>query len=325
MLAGTGTGRKRLLPALRESTMCRVTVVQGRDPGRLREVARQDASIRLVTDPVEFIRSRDLFDVVYLASPPFLRGEHLALAAAAGKPVLCEKPLAISEAHLTEVCRVVAEAGMPFGVAHHLRHQPAVTDLAELLRDGSLGALQDSHLRWNFVMDLAAPNASWKVRPHLAGSSSMWDSGVHALDLVVLLFGVPRAVCAVGQRRRTPELVDAVTAILDFGTHTVTVTTSQAGVGGGNDLVVTGSTAVVRAPGMLGERSLRTLLVEGGPRGGRRDYPATDLYRAMVEDFCRWLQGAPAVGTTMSEAVTTSRLLLAIEESVARGRTIELR
>jgi predicted dehydrogenase len=324
MLAGTGTGRKRILPALRDSRLCRVTVVHGRDPERLSEIRRGDKAIRLVTDAAEFAELSDLFDMVYVGSPPFLRPRHIALAAKLGKPVLCEKPLATTPDQLADVLAAVTAADVPFAVAHHVRHQPAVADIKQIIDGGSLGAIRDAHLQWDFMMDLKGHNAAWKLQPSLAGSSSMYDSGVHALDLAVLLFGTPRAVCAIGQRRRTSEFMDSVAATLDYDTHTVTVTTSQAADSQANDLVVTGTEGVLRAPSLLSEKSLETLLIHRGQHHERRDYPATNLYRAMVEDFCRSIDGVPMVGTTIPHAVATSHILFAIEEAITTGRTVRM-
>lgn len=324
MLGGTGTGRKRILPAVRDSPLCQVTAVYGRDPARLGEIRRSDAAIRLTTDPAKFAGLHDHFDVVYIGSPPFLRRPHIALATRLGKPILCEKPLATTRDQLAEVLATVAVAGVPFALAHHLRHQPAVAEIKELIDGRALGVVRDAHLQWDFLMDLEAPNAAWKLKPSLAGSSSMYDSGVHAIDLAVLLFGSPRAVSAVGQRRRTSELVDSVAATLDYGTHLVTVTTSQAASPDANDLVITGTDGAVRAPSLLGERPLRTLFLTRGQHRERRDYSATNLYQAMVEDFCRSLDGGATVGTTLPEAAASSEILFAIEAAVAAGRTVPI-
>jgi predicted dehydrogenase len=324
MLAGTGTGRKRIMPALRGSDRCRVTVVQGRDPARLNEIERSDAAVRLVADTGAFVARSELYDVVYIGSPPFLRSEHIAVAAKLAKPILSEKPLATTHTQLAEIQAMVTAAGVPLCVAHHVRHQPAVTEIKQLIDGGVLGSVRDVRLQWDFTMDLHGHNAAWKLQPALAGSSSMFDSGVHAVDLAVHLFGAPGRVSAVGQRRRTPEFMDSVTAILDYGTHAVTVATSQAADPHANDLVVTGSEGSLHAPSLLGEVSAAALLLTRGRHTEERRYPAVNLYRAMVHDFCGWLEGAPSAGTTMSDAVATSNVLFAIEAAIASGRTVQV-
>lgn len=313
-LAGTGTGRKRILPALRDSPLCAITVVQGRDPGRLAEFTRADPAIHAVTDADAFAALADAFDVVYVGSPPYLHREHIELAAGLGKPILCEKPLALTAADAEAIERIVADAGVRLAVAHQVRHQQVVDDLLALVAGGELGEVRDSHLQWDFLMDMSAPNAAWKLDPALGGASCMWDCGVHALDLAVLLFGAPRAVAAVGQRRRTERVMDAVTAVLDYGTHLVTIAASQSAAPHANDLTITGTGATVRVAGLLGERPARQLRLD--PRDEVRTYPAGNLYRSMVEDFCRSLDGAPQRGTTLPQAVATTAVLRAIDRAV---------
>jgi len=319
MLAGTGTGRKRILPALRGSDLCRVTVVQGRDPDRLAEVRRTDAGVRLTTSRREFAGLSQLYDVVYIGSPPFRHPDDVAFATGLGKPVICEKPLATNHHQVQAIARTVQAAGVPFTVAHQLRHQQATVDIERIVRDGTLGPVCGSHLQWAFQMDVTAPNAAWKLNPDLAGSSSMFDSGVHAVDLAILLFGTPRAVNAFGHRRRSGDVVDSVTAMLDYGTFGVTVAASTTASTHANDLVVTCSDGVLYAPSMLGENSTPTLHIRRRDDAERRDYASTNLYQAEVENFCRLLAGGPAVGTTLADAVAASNVLFAIEEAVASG------
>ncbi|MGW4741056.1 Gfo/Idh/MocA family protein [Nocardia xishanensis] len=324
MLGGTGTGRKRILPACLGSRRCRVTVVQGRDPERLAEVTAA-GGIRPTTDIEEFAALHDEYDLVYIGSPPFLRVPHIALAARLRKPILCEKPLAVDPDQLEEITATVIRAGVPLAVAHQVRHQPAIAEIVRILDEGSIGTLRDAHLQWNFPMNTKAPNAVWKLDPDHAGSSSMFDSGVHLVDLALLLFGSPRAVCALGQHRMNSRHIDSVTAVLDYLTHTVTVTTSQVSSSAANDLVVTGTNGLLLAPSIFGEQPLTELWLRWAGGATTRRFPASNLYRAMVEDFCGRLDGATAVGTGMSDAVATSKVLFAIEAAIADRRIVTVR
>jgi predicted dehydrogenase len=321
MLAGTGTGRKRILPGLRASELCRVTVLHGRDRGRLEEVRRTDRGVRLTTDRAEFAQLADLYDLVYIGSPPFLHLADITLAAGLGKPILCEKPLVTSTEQLAAVVDVVQASAVPFMLAHQVRHQPAVAQIKRLISSNALGSVCAAHLQWMFIMSLTAPNAVWKRDPSLAGTSAVFDSGVHAVDLAVHLFGTPRRVCATGHRRLAGEVIDSVTTILDYEAFAATITTSQAGSPDANGLTITCADGVIAAPALLGERSTQTLHMTYQGDTRQHQYPPVNLYRAEVENFCRQLTDGPIVGTTLADAVAASRIMFAIEESMASGQT----
>jgi predicted dehydrogenase len=324
ILSGTGTARKRTIPALQGSELCRVSVVHGRDGDRLQQVAELDARIRLTSSEREFAELRDEYDVIYVASPPFLHRAHLVLAAQLGKPVICEKPLVARREDLGAVLDLIEAHAMPLMVAHHVRHQPAVTDIIELLRSRRFGAPVAATLQWCFRMDHRAPNAGWKLDPTLGGSNAMFDSGVHAIDLAVLLFGTPARVGAVAHKVRGKDVWDSVLALLDYPGLAVTVLASQSAVSDGNGLRITFERCLLRADGLLGEQALRAIDIVGEAGQERLRYEPVNLYRAEVEDFCRSLEGSTTIGTSAADAAAASRVLFAVEDAVRTARLVDL-
>lgn len=325
LLGGTGTGRKRILPALRESTVCHVRVVHGRDPDRLAATVRSDPTVQVVSSEEEFAELADEMDVVYIGSPPFLRTRHVALAAGMGKPILCEKPLAITQADAEEIGRTVRDAGVFFRLAHQVRQQPALEDVRAAVSGAAWGPVRSAHLQWTFWMDRTAPNAVWKVQPELAGSSSMFDSGVHVVDVAVLLFGLPYSVFAVGHAD-VAAVAETVTATLDYGEYAVTVVTSQRAAPSANDLRISFAQAGLSVAGFFGERAAPRLCIDAGGQSHRRDYTEVNLYRKMVEDLCAAaFAGRDGPGTSLADAEAVVRVLFALEESRLRRRPVPLR
>jgi predicted dehydrogenase len=317
IISGTGTARKRTLPAVRASGECRVTVVHGRDADRLAEIGTVDPAIALVTDLESFAGMRDLYDIVYIASPPFLHADHVEFAAALGKPILCEKPLATSLADAARISRVMARSPVPFMVTHHVRHQPAVARLRAMLRSRVLGDLSSGSLQWSFWMNHGALNARWKLDPALAGPNALFDAGVHAIDLALHLVGMPRLVAGWGAHVRSPRTMDSVTASIDYEGFVLTVVASQSACPDGNDLSLTFDRGVVRAPGLLSERSARSLELAANGSWTTETFAPVDLYRAEVEDFCRAVEcGGENVGTTLAEAIVAVRVMCSVQESI---------
>jgi predicted dehydrogenase len=317
IISGTGTAKKRTLPALSASADCRVTVVHGRDPARLAEIAELDPSITLVTDLTGFAAMRDQYDVVYIASPPFLHAEHIELAAVVGKPIICEKPLVTNLADLARVRDAITGSPLPFMLAHHVRHQPAVQQLREMLRAGRLGRISSGTLQWSFWMNHDAPNAAWKLDPTLAGATAIFDAGSHAIDLAIHLVGPPIRVAGYGEHIRSAKTIDAVTALLDYGDLVLTVVSSQSASAGGNDVSLTFEHGVVRVPALLSEHSARCIEISSDGSVTTKPFAPVDLYRAEVEHFCRALRaGGDHAGTSMRDAALAVTVMCAVEDSI---------
>lgn len=121
-------------------------------------------------------------DGVLIAAPTDRHVELVAQVAAAGLPILCEKPcgLASSEIHLAQ--EAAERYGVPLQIAYWRRYVPALQDLRERIRDGELG---DVHFVASFQWDGSPPSAAY-----LARSGGIFiDMGVHEFDQVHWLTG----------------------------------------------------------------------------------------------------------------------------------------
>ena len=132
VIAATGTARKRVIPAVRERNLCTIAAIHGRDPDRLAALANQNGIPRYFVD-AERMLDETKPDFVFIGSPPGLHQEHIRLCAERDIPTLCEKPLCLSTSKATIIQSLLAPRQIPLRVAHHLRHQPGVTALREII------------------------------------------------------------------------------------------------------------------------------------------------------------------------------------------------
>lgn len=139
----------------------------------------------LVADPA--------VDVVYVASPHSFHLEHARLAFAAGKPVLCEKPLTLTEA---DARALFEAAGDLFCMeAMWTACHPVVVEVRRRLRAGDLGTPRQVHADLGFVVDF--PRDSRMMDPAL-GAGALLDMGVYPLTLAHLMLGPFVGVAATG-------------------------------------------------------------------------------------------------------------------------------
>jgi predicted dehydrogenase len=122
----------------------------------------------------------------------------MALAAlAAGKAVLCEKPLARNLAEARRMLAAARRSGAVHMVCHNYRRIPAVALARQMIQAGELGgAIRHFHAR--YAQDwLVNPNfpRTWRLQKHLAGSGAHGDINAHIIDLGRYLVGEIKEVC----------------------------------------------------------------------------------------------------------------------------------
>lgn len=117
---------------------------------------------------------------VYVSSTNEKHKSQVLAAAAAGKHVLCEKPLALSEAdagHMIEVC---AARNVVLGTNHHLRCAATHRKLRELVRSGAIGSPLSA--RVNHAVRLPDHLRGWRIERSDAGGGVVLDISVHDID-----------------------------------------------------------------------------------------------------------------------------------------------
>lgn len=195
-LVGTGFALSVQLPVFRLLPDAEVRTLVGRDPARTAGLAAKHHIPHSTVRLAEALADPGL-DLVCISTPP---DSHAALACealAAGKHVLCEKPMAldVSEARAMELAAARTPARLAL-IDHQLRFAPAVLKMRRLLREGYLGTPFDAHIevatpRW---LDHARRYTWWQERAR--GGGALGAFGSHAVDLLRWLFGDVDAVQA---------------------------------------------------------------------------------------------------------------------------------
>ena len=141
---------------------------------------------------IEALLARSDVDAVIIASPTPLHVAHVEAAAAAGKAVLCEKPISLDHAETVRAMRTVAHAGIPFQLGFNRRFDPSIAALAHALVTGEIGTPEAFR---SLSSDPAPPPESY-----VAVSGGLFvDSAIHDFDLARWMFGEVRRVTALGR------------------------------------------------------------------------------------------------------------------------------
>ncbi|WP_115917545.1 Gfo/Idh/MocA family protein [Microbacterium sp. 1154] len=169
-----------------------MSVLVGRDVGRTQAAANTWDWHESATDWREVIHRSDI-DVVDIVTPGDSHAEIAIAALAAGKHVLCEKPLAntVDEARsMAEAAAAASASGIRSMVGFTYRRLPATTFARDLVAAGRLGDIRQVRAEYlqDWLSDAEAP-LTWRLQKDRAGSGALGDIGAHAVDLTEFMTG----------------------------------------------------------------------------------------------------------------------------------------
>ena len=176
--------------------------------------------------------ARDDVDVVDIVTPGDSHAELAIAALAAGKHVLCEKPLANSVAEaeaMADAAAAAAGSGVHAMVGFTYRRVPAVTLMRDLIGEGAIGRVVQvrAAYRQDWLVDPQVPMA-WRLKKEHAGSGSLGDIGAHAIDTAQFVTGlrlteVAGVIETIAKRRPLPDGWDGPAEDVGPGFGEVTV------------------------------------------------------------------------------------------------------
>ncbi|MEV8613532.1 Gfo/Idh/MocA family oxidoreductase [Amycolatopsis sp. NPDC051373] len=170
----------------------RMAVLCGRDAAAASAAAEKLGWASVETDWKRLVES-DEVGLVDICTPGDTHAEIALAALAAGKHVLCEKPLANNVAEAAAMAAAAEEAtarGVRSMVAFNYRRVPALAFARSLVADGRLGELR--HVRAQYLQDwIVDPEFPlvWRLQKERAGSGALSDIGAHIVDLAQFLTG----------------------------------------------------------------------------------------------------------------------------------------
>ena len=179
----------------------RVQVISGRQADRVAATAERFGVPEYVTDYLEIL-DRDDIDAVVIATPERSHEPIATAAAAAGKAILLQKPVAESIEACERIIAVAGNAGVDLQVSFMHRFFEETVYARGLIRSGKLGAVFSARMR----NATPGPDVSWYYDPETAAGGVVWCLGVHGIDLIQHLFGPigeVHARCATMMPRRT--------------------------------------------------------------------------------------------------------------------------
>ena len=188
---------------------------------RRRELAEDYArrhGVSRATDDADDILKADDIDAVYIATHPDTHAEYTMRAAAQGKAVYVEKPMASTVAECEDMIEACRRAGVPLWVGYYRRRLPRFLAVRDLLAEGAIGEVHGCSMLRHEPLPASVGATPWQLDPALSGGGLFFDGGCHAFDVLDFLFGPVQQVTGTAATRGGDYRVeDTVSASFRLG------------------------------------------------------------------------------------------------------------
>lgn len=322
LIGASDIAETSMIPAIR-AVGGSVAAVYSRSAARGAEYARKHG-IPSSFDDLHSLLS-DGVDAVYVSTTNERHHEETLAAAAAGKHVLCEKPLALSLDAAADMVRACRRAGVVLATNHGRRHDSGLRSAREIVRSGRLGTIVSA--RTSNAVELPERLRGWRLTDVSAGAGVVLDLVVHEADtLRFVLDQDPVEVTALtgSHGMASAEVEDEVMGVLRMGSgllasYACSFVTPCGQVG----LDVNGTNASLTVQRLPGQE--RTAVLRH--RSGQEDIalPETEpLGQTTVRDFEAAVRGQGKPTASGEDGLRSLAVALASMESARSGRTVTL-
>jgi predicted dehydrogenase len=318
IIGATGFATEKMLPQLKNSTACEIVSLYARNAKKLKKVADKFKIEKYYTDIKEMLAYTD-YDLIYIATPPFLHLNDLEHCLESGrvKNILCEKPIVLNSKELNFLRKLTKKyTNINIFVGHHIRHQRSISDLKSLLVKKVIGDVVFVEGGWSYELDPKAQYAEWKLDPQRGGSSVMGDPGIHIIDLIYSLFGLPEEIKVSGSSVKYKTTYDNVTSLLNYRDKQILINSSQTTPFPKNDLTIVGTKGRIDIANCFSQTYIPEIKITTSKGVETKKYKEAFLYKNEVEDILK-IKTSGIGATSLEEALEETKLLIDINKKLS--------
>ncbi|MCY4653636.1 MAG: Gfo/Idh/MocA family oxidoreductase [Dehalococcoidia bacterium] len=231
IIGSTGVIGRVHIDAIEQLDSCRLVGVNARTQPPLRQ---QAAELGVAAYPtLDDVLSGTNVDAIIIATPHRSHADITESAASAGKHVLVEKPMSVTPSEADRMIEACQSAGVKLGVLFNNRFRPEALKIRQLVEQGAIGeiyrvSMASAMIRSQDYYD----RLDWRGKWQAEGGGALLNQGIHAIDLMQWVGGLPTSVMGiVSTRRHDIEVEDFATAAMTYkggGQGTLHCSTSQA-------------------------------------------------------------------------------------------------
>ncbi len=328
-LVGAGSFGQQHLRAYSLLDGVEVAWICDRDPEAAVRAAASFGVPRATADLADVLEDPDV-DLVDVVTPVASHAPQAIEALAAGKSVLCEKPMALNLDQAREMVAAEAASEGQLHVKYHQRFDPVHERVRDAIADGVYGEALTAHFSLlGDHMQALRSRSHWRGDPAVTGGGCLFESGSHLVDLAHDWFGPARRVTA-----RRHQLAagnpdkgeDTATLVVEFDSGAVMTLVGFWAAPAWDWRKDVFTSTQVRLTVLTGADNV--LLMEDA--AGRREQLAAQeswferSVSASISHVLQCVRGEVAPRVTLADALMSMETLDAAERSATEGRTVEL-
>jgi predicted dehydrogenase len=311
---------RALIPAIHAARNARLFGIAARDKARAREWAERYAIRKFFAD-YQSLLDDSAIDAVYIPLPNHLHAEWTIRAAQAGKHVLCEKPLALTEDEVRAMYRKANEDGVLLMEAFMYRFHPQFERMMEWLRTGEIGDVRSIRSTFSFIYIGDETNYRWDK---VMGGGALYDVGCYPISAARTVFGVePRSVIALSRLHAQTGVDLATSLLLEFPKDRQALLDCAFDIPFQSRLEVAGSGGQISLERAFSAKNFDVeIRIFRGNDPEIILIPATNQYTRMIEHFGDAARGLCPPRYGEMDALGNARTINAAFQSVRTGRPV---
>ncbi|MBA2725917.1 MAG: Gfo/Idh/MocA family oxidoreductase [Actinobacteria bacterium] len=316
---------KFVIPAIRATPRSRVVGVFS-SLGERGQAFAAKTGLDLVWTDLQSVLDDELVEAVFVGTLNHLHREQVLAAAAAGKHVLCEKPIALTVADAIEMKDACERAGVVLATNHAFRGQTAIQKMRAMINTGSIG--RPLAARTFFGATLSGRFATWRLQDPRNGGV-LYDLTVHSVDILrfLLTSNVIEVQATTDNQGLAAEgIEDIVTGTLRFESGTLSNFQDSYTVNHGlRSVEVHGTEGSLSGTGVLdvvpaGE----VLLVRNGLPEAVKLGPLEGPFIRSIGDFTKAVRGQGAPTATADDGIRSLQAAMGAKRSARSGQRVLL-
>jgi 1,5-anhydro-D-fructose reductase (1,5-anhydro-D-mannitol-forming) len=312
---------RRLMPGFALAKACQVTALSRRDLAKARASAAE-FNVPLAFDSgAELCRSPEV-DAVFVTTPNALHLQDVLTAVAAGKPVLCEKPMGLHAGECRQMVEAARAANVLLGVAQVFRFENSTARLRARIAAGDVGN-PPIFARSEFSYPAIHHKRPWIYDPKLAGGGPIMDVGVHCVDALryILQDEVDRVFALALGDDRSGRVEAAATMNLKFSKGTMATVLVSMRADYRTPLEFVGEGGALRADDGLNVQRPITIELRRDRNVVDREVVANlDAYARQVDAFAAAVRGEMAFPVPGEQGWQNQEVLDAAFRSLKSGK-----
>lgn len=327
-LIGCGEiSQKRVAPAIKGAPKSRIIAAMSPFEEELNDFVEKFAITKKYTK-IEDILGDEEINAVYIATPVFTHYELALAALKSGKHVLLEKPMAMTNEQCHALVTEAAKGNVKLGIAYYRRFFPKMAEVKKLIREGVIGEIIQVRILYH---SWRGETDSWRVKKSQSGGGPLWDMGCHKIDMLIDLVGMPVSASALmSTLTHSYEVEDSCSMIMELenGAHCLASFNWNSKVWSDEFEILGTDGKIVMNP--CDSDNLQLIHNPEKIRGLGKEITTVSLpnhsniHYPLVEDFVHAVLENRCPVITGEEGYKTNRVLAAIEESIQKGKRINI-